>query len=170
MHPVVVEIRGSVTIIALYFGGSMDDIGISSVLVATDFSDRSAAAERMAVLLATQSRAALHVVTAIEPIIGVEHGDEDAAEFADFYQKLIQRAESELQVRLAAWSEKKMVVKHHIEIGPRWRVILQTAEAQNAGLIVLGRRHYSSESPLGTTSHKVFLGSQYPVLFVPADR
>lgn len=170
MHPVVVEIRGLVTIIAKQSGGFMDDIGISSILVATDFSDRSAAAEEMAVLLATQNRAALHVVTAIEPIIGVEHGDEDAEEFAEFYQKLIRRAESELQLRLAAWSDKKMVVKHHIEVGPRWRVILEAAEAQNAGLIVLGRRHYSSDSPLGTTSHKVFIGAQHPVLFVPAER
>ncbi|MEZ4460209.1 MAG: universal stress protein [bacterium] len=148
-------------------GETMNRIDINAILLATDFSDRSEAAEKYAVTLASQANAALHVVTAIEPIMGIEDGDEDAAEFEEFYAKLIRRAERELEKRLHLWTEMQMIVKHHIQLGHRWRVIVETAEAENVDLLVLGRRHTSSPTVLGTTSQKVFLGSQRPVLFVP---
>lgn len=145
----------------------MNPIELNTIVLATDFSARSAAAENYAVTLASRTNAALHIVTAIEPIMGLEVGDEDAKEFEDFYAKLINRAERELEQRLQAWTQMQMVVKHHIQLGHRWRVILEAAEALSADLVVLGRRKTNAEVLLGTTSQKVFLGSQRAVMFVP---
>lgn len=151
-------------------GGVMEKMQIHSILLATDFSERSAKAEAYAVEMAIQSRAALHVVTAIEPIMGVEAGDEDAAEFKEFYDKLIRRAETELEARLGRWtSEHQMVVRHHIHLGHRWQVVVEASETHDVDLVVLGKRPLSADMAFGTTSQKVFLACKRPVLFVPAS-
>lgn len=146
----------------------MEQQHFQSILLATDFSERSANAERQAVALTHLTGAALHVVTAIEPIMGVEAGDEDADEFTQFYEKLIQRAETELEARRAAWGMSGAVVRHHIKLGHRWQVVLETADAVGADLLVLGKRPLTPDMAFGTTSQKVFLAASRPVLFVPA--
>lgn len=146
----------------------MDQQHFQSILLATDFSDRSANAERQAVALTRLTGGVLHVVTAIEPIMGVDAGDEDADEFAQFYEKLIRRAETELEARRGVWGMSGAVVRHHVKLGHRWQVVLETADAVQADVLVLGKRPLAPDMAFGTTSQKVFLASARPVLFVPA--
>ncbi len=148
-----------------------DSQTIDAVMLATDFSERSAAAERLALEMAVARGAALHIVNAIEPIMGVDDQDEEAAEFEDFYEKLLQRADREVEKRIEAWQEHNIIVRHHVQIGPRWRVILDYAESANVDVLVLGRRSYEvgDKMSFGTTSQKVFFGSSRPVLFVPSE-
>jgi nucleotide-binding universal stress UspA family protein len=147
----------------------MSETRIDSILLATDYSHRSAPAEELAVDLAVKYEAVLHVVSAIEPIVGVSPDDEELAEFEAFYAKLRQRAESELERRISDWTAKKVVVRQHIEIGPRWKVILDKAANERVDLLVLGRRPFDSSASLGSTSHRVFVGAQRPVLLVPGE-
>lgn len=144
---------------------------IDVVLLATDFSERSRAAEDYALDFAAARGAAIHIVNAIEPIIGLKPSDEDASEFEEFYDKLVARSEQQVEVRIERWSELNLIVQHHVQIGPRWQVILECADRVGADLIVLGRRSYTAEEQisLGTTSQKVFFGSSRPVLCVPAE-
>jgi len=146
-----------------------EEMKVDTILLATDYSARSAAAERFAVELAAKFGSALHVVSAIEPIIGVGVNDEDRAEFDDFYQKLIERSERELESRVVEWSKRKVMVRQHVSVGQRWRVVLETANQIDADLIVMGRRRYDASTSLGTTSHKVFVGATCPVLLVPGE-
>lgn len=145
-----------------------DNLKLKRILLATDFSARSEAAENFAVELAAKFDAALFLVSVIEPIMGLEKDDDDAGEFAEFYSKLMGRAETELERRLERWTSHRLVVQHHVAVGPRWKVILEQANEQNANLLILGRRPYDQNTPLGTTSHKVFVGARCPVLFVPS--
>ena len=147
----------------------MEDVKpLGAILLATDFSERSADAEAMAVSLAEMSQGVLYLVNAIEPIIGVEPGDEDAAEFEEFYKRLMARADEEAERRIEQWKAKNLVVKYHVEIGPRWKVVVKEAEKAEVDLIVMGRgRHSADEVLLGTTSQKVFFASNRPVVFVP---
>jgi nucleotide-binding universal stress UspA family protein len=142
---------------------------VKTIVLATDFSEQSRAAEQHAIELARRCEATLHIVHGIEPIMGVE--DEDSSEFDDFYQRLIDRAEAEMEKRIEAFDVHNLTVKQHIQIGPRWKIVLENAEEESADLIVLGRRSYTSDrrAPLGTTSQKIFYGSPRPVLFVPTD-
>jgi nucleotide-binding universal stress UspA family protein len=144
---------------------------LRTVLVASDFSDRSRLAEAHALALAEAFGASLLLVNAIEPIMGVDEGDVDADEFDEFYERLQERADSEIEKRLGEWEGRNVIVKHHVQIGHRWQVILEQAEAHDVDLVVLGRRTYAPDQKvvLGTTSQKVFFGSSRPVLFVPGE-
>lgn len=142
---------------------------VKTIVLATDFSEQSRTAEEQAIKLAQTCEATLHVVHGIEPIMGVE--DKDSEEFEDFYQRLIDRAEHEMEKRIEEFGALNLTVKQQIRIGPRWKIVLEHAEEEDADLIVLGRRSYTADrrAPLGTTSQKIFYGSSRPVLFVPTD-
>lgn len=144
---------------------------IDAVMLATDFGERSAAAERFALEMAVARGAALHIVNAIEPIMGVDESDDEAEEFEQFYEKLLKRADREVEKRISKWQSHNIIVRHHVQIGQRWRVVLDYAESANVDVLVLGRRSYRAGEKMsfGTTSQKVFFGSSRPVLFVPSD-
>lgn len=146
----------------------MDLEGISTILLATDFSEACRLAERRARELAQRFGASLVVVHGIEPIMGVDADDVD--ELDEFYRTLLDRAEEQMERRLARYAEANLLVKQHIRIGPRWRVVLEIADEEGVDVIVIGRRAASEgDAPVGTTSEKVFLGSARPVLFVPVE-
>lgn len=140
----------------------------NTILLATDFSSRSEEAQAHALRLAIDGASDLLLVHAIEPIIGLdEHADSE--EFDEFYGRLLKRAETEIDKRLEAWHDHHLIVRHHVEIGHRWQVILERADVENVDIIVMGRRMYhpGQPVPLGTTSQKIFFGTKRPVLFVP---
>ncbi len=60
-------------------------------------------------------------------------------------------------------------VNVRIEIGTPWRKILDVADEINADLIVMGVRHHSKVETflLGSTSNKVVVHSQRPIMTVP---
>lgn len=140
------------------------------ILVASDFTERTEPAERYARELALQFQVPLLIVNAIEPISGLDDDDEGEKELETFYQVLRRRAEEEATKRVESWGAEDISVDYHIEIGPRWYVILDQAQKNQVDLMILGRRTYEDSSSVvfGTTSQKVFFGSKIPVLFVPS--
>lgn len=145
------------------------DAQIDMILLATDFGRRSVSAEQYALKLAERFDGKLLLVHAIEPIGDLEDEDEQAGELRDFYARLQDQAEQQMGERSAVYDDKGIVSEHHIEIGYRWRVILDIAEEQRVDLVVLGRRSYDERESisLGTTSQKVYFACNRPVLLVP---
>jgi nucleotide-binding universal stress UspA family protein len=143
---------------------------IESIVVATDFSERSARAEAFAFSMAERFGAAVVFVHGIEPILGTD-GDDGGSEFDEFYGRLRAKARDQLDVRIERAKALGLTARAHVELGPRWRVVLERAEVEDADIIIIGRRSYVDGGPvaLGTTSQRVYFGSQRPVLIVPLD-
>jgi nucleotide-binding universal stress UspA family protein len=141
---------------------------LQRILVASEFGERSRAAEDFASHLAETVEATLLLVHAIEPIAGLEEASDEEG-FKGFYGKLLVQAIERSQERTRAWVDRGIQASHHVEIGNRWRVILAQAEMVNVDLIVMGRRAYGGEESLaiGTTSQKVFFATSRRTLFVP---
>ena len=55
-----------------------------------------------------------------------------------------------------------------IEMDKRWQAVVQTADAEDVDLIVLGGHaiHEDGKVYLGTTSHKVFFSTNRPLMVV----
>lgn len=147
----------------------MKDTDINSILLATDFGGRSMAAEKQALRLAEDYGSRVLLVHAIEPIGDLDDHEEQNGELREFYSRLEDQAEKQMRERSVDYDERGIVSEHHIQIGHRWRVILDLAEEEDVDLVVLGRRAYSDRESisLGTTSQKVYFGCNRPVLLVP---
>jgi nucleotide-binding universal stress UspA family protein len=145
------------------------DTDINRILLATDFGRRTSGAENHAVKLAENFDSRLLLVHAIEPIGDLDDEEEQGGEIREFYDRLEEQAERQMRERSATYDEQGIVSEHHIEIGYRWRVILDLAEEHQVDLVVLGRRSYSDRETisLGTTSQKVYFACNRPVLLVP---
>lgn len=138
-----------------------------TVLLATDFSQSTGRARAFALTLCQALDAALILVHGIEPIAGSGE-DED---FHDFFEELRQKSEREMENLLVAAKEANLEASTHIEVGERWRIILEQAEKRDVDLVILGRRMYreGEEFSLGTTSQRVFFASNRPVMIVPRE-
>lgn len=143
---------------------------VQSIVVATDFSERSTKAEAYAFSMAERFGAALVFVHGIEPILGTED-DDGSKEFEDFYERLRSKARGQLASRVERARSLGIQARAHVEVGPRWGIVLERAEVEDADLIIIGRRSYVDGGPvaLGTTSQRVYFGSQRPVLIVPIE-
>ncbi|MBA2663957.1 MAG: universal stress protein [Bradymonadaceae bacterium] len=143
---------------------------IQSIVVATDFSERSEQAETYALALAQKFGATVVFVHAIEAILGLQE-DDGSEEFVEFYARLTSRARLDLQGRVVQATERGISARYHVEVGQRWQIVLERAEAEDADLVVIGRRSYREHEsvPLGTTSQRVYFASHRPVLIVPFD-
>jgi len=141
---------------------------LQRILIASEFGERSCAAEEFATHLAETADATLFLVHAIEPIVGLDDPSENEG-IREFYGKLLAQANDRSEKRINAWAERGIQANRHVEIGSRWRVILAQAEMVNADLIVMGRRKYGGEDSfaIGTTSQKVFFATERRTLFVP---
>lgn len=138
-----------------------------TILLATDFSQSSARATEYAFELAECMKAEVFLVHGIEPIAGAEEGED--GDFDEFFGELMKKSEGELEKLVAEAEERGVTARFHIEIGARWKIVLAQAEAEDVDLVILGRRHYGEdeEVSLGTTSQRVFFGSNRPVLVAP---
>ena len=140
-----------------------------TLLLATDFSQSSTGATKFAFELAGCMGAELYLVHGIEPIAGAEDGGD--GDFDEFFEELAKKSKKELEKLVSRAEEEGITARFHIEIGQRWKIVLAQAEEAQADLVVLGRRMYreDQEVSLGTTSQRVFFGSNRPVLVVPRE-
>src|SRR5690554_8052699 len=111
---------------------------IQSILVATDFSERSAKAEAFAFSMAERFGATLIFVHGIEPILGIDD-DEGSDEFEDFYERLRVNARDELRALVERAHGLGVQSRAHVEVGTRWSTVLERAEVEDADLIIIGR-------------------------------
>lgn len=138
-----------------------------TIVVATDFSERSEQAEKHALVLAEKFGASVVFVHGIEGIIDL--AEEESAELTEFYDRLRERANKKMAVQLDRASKRGVEASAQVVVGARWQVVLECAEQENADLIILGRRSYADQAsvPVGTTSQRVYFASTRPVLMVP---
>ena len=146
---------------------SKEEKSQKTILLATDFSQSSTGATAFALELARTMEAELYLVHGIEPIAGAEEGDD--GDFDEFFEELVRKSEKELEKLVARAQSEGVTARFHIEIGERWKTVVTQAEEIEADLVVLGRRMYRDQRDvsLGTTSQRVFFGSNRPVLVVP---
>ncbi len=148
---------------------SMSTPDVERILLATDFSRWSSGAIEYAFEMGRCFDAEVLMVHGIEPISDAavdEEGDED---FDEFFEELVEKSRSRLEEMVDEAERMDVKARFHIEIGQRWKIILNHAESEDVDLIVMGRRGNvdQTELSLGTTSQRVFFGTNRPVLTVP---
>ncbi len=140
---------------------------LKTIVVATDFSERSELAVKHALEMAEKFGSEVVFVNGIEGISGLQ--EEESAELSEFYDRLRARADRKMAAQIAQAEKRGVTARSHVAVGARWQVILECAEQENADLIVIGRRSYADQSsvPVGTTSQRVYFASNRPVMMVP---
>ena len=145
---------------------------VDRILLATDFSQWTTKAVEFSIKFAECFDAEILMVHGIEPIAdaAVDEEDEDG-NFDEFFGDLVERSRQRLEELVTVAEERGVTARFHIEIGERWRIILEHAEEEDVDLIVLGRRSFEMDKdvPLGTTSQQVYFRSRRPVFTVPSD-
>ena len=132
------------------------------VLVPVDLTDRNRRALEAAARLAGENGEVtlLHVIETL---------DLPFDELEDFYQRLHDRAQVEMDQMADPLSVSGVTVVQRVSYGNRLREILAHAEDNSVDLIVMSSRRLEiSEAPTGlaTLSHQVAILSQVPVLLV----
>lgn len=141
-------------------------VAIDSILLATDFSPYSERAEAMTVKLAGALGASVTAIHVIEPIAGLEDG-----ELSDFYSDLARRSRSKMDALVERLEAEGVVIEGVVTTGKRWHRIVEYADGHHVGLVVVGSHGvYEHGKPyIGTTSHRVVLGTNVPVMVVRWD-
>ena len=132
------------------------------VLVPVDLTDRNRRALEAAARLAGEDGEVtlLHVIETL---------DLPFDELEDFYQRLHDRAQVEMDQMADPLSVSGVTVIQRVSYGNRLREILAHAEENSTDLIVMSSRRLEiSDPPVGfaTLSHQVAILSQIPVLLV----
>lgn len=132
------------------------------VLVPVDLTDRNHRALEAAARLAGEDGEVtlLHVIETL---------DLPFDELEDFYQRLHDRAQVEMDQMADPLSVSGVTVIQRVSYGNRLREILAHAEENSTDLIVMSSRRLEiSDPPAGfaTLSHQVAILSQIPVLLV----
>ncbi len=145
---------------------------IDRVLLATDFSRWTTKAVEFAFDIARSFDAEVLMVHGIEPIADAAVDEEaEDGDFGEFFGELVERSRQKLEDLVARAEAQQVAARFHIEIGERWRIIIDQAEREEVDLIIMGRRAFDeqSELSLGTTSQRVFFGARRPVMTVPTE-
>jgi nucleotide-binding universal stress UspA family protein len=138
-----------------------------SVLCAVDFSEHSEQALRWAVALASRYRAALTVLTAVDPILAAAararfQMDLAASDATPALDELVSRAVPEG----ASWAPP---VTTEVRVGDAHDVILDAAGRRSADLVVMGTQGLGAvqRALIGSTAERVLRRATVAVLAVP---
>jgi nucleotide-binding universal stress UspA family protein len=134
------------------------------ILAAGDFSAGAQTALSVALRLANQCSAELHVLYAIDPALEAAA----AAVRADLHTEV----RDEMQKLVTATGlEASGTPRFHVVTGEAAHVILDIAERERADVVVLGAHGHTAAAwaGLGTTVEQVLRRAMIPVLAVPAD-
>ncbi len=134
-----------------------------SILVPTDFTPKNRSALDIAINLANIFGSKIHFLHVIETI-------EDASleEFKDFYEKLYNKADKELDKLIKKYGDD-VIVEKAIVYGKRAVEIVKYAQLHMIDLIVMAshKPDLNNKDPqFGTVSYKVGLMSTCPILLV----
>jgi len=137
-----------------------------NILIATDGSKLATDAARQGIALAKSLGSKVTVVKVTEPLFGY-----DANLPADAQSGLVQAARQEAKGILAGLAEAAKSAgvpceTINVEQGPPYQAIIETAQAKNCDLIVMGSRGRSgvTAAVLGSHTMKVLTNSKIPVL------
>ena len=137
-------------------------IPVRSILAAVDFSDPSRVALDFAARLASQSRAALHVLYVLDPLLSA------AADARGIDLSRESREELERFTATIA-AARGCPMHHHVIAGRGTATICDIAVRERADLIVMGMRGMSgaSRALFGSTTEGVLRHSDVPVFAIP---
>jgi nucleotide-binding universal stress UspA family protein len=133
------------------------------ILIPVDFTSKNVTALRASRSMVRGSRAQITLLHVIERIAGLA-----TDEVRPFYKKLERAATKKLET----WSKrfpKGIEIRKEILYGNRAREIVRYATDRKMDLIVLSSHKVNPADPVtgwGTTSHKVAILSQCPVLLI----
>lgn len=136
-----------------------------TVLVATDFSETSAAALEYAVELAGKLGAKVHVVHAFElPLVGFPDGNVTIT--AEMASRIISAAETALAEISKKYASRDVELQTRLEQADPREGILTAAEKVGADLIVMGThgRRGIARALIGSVAENVVRTSPIPVL------
>lgn len=136
------------------------------ILVPVDFTERNRAALDIVFEIAVDNRARVTLLHVIETIDDVDIDDD---EVRDFYAKLQQRAERELEALSRRFSDTDIAVERNVRYGKRAQEIVQDSLDRPIDLIVMGSHTIDVEQPTkgwATLSYQVSVLCQCPVLLV----
>lgn len=134
-----------------------------SILVPTDFTPKNKPAIEIAVNLANIFGSKVTLLHVIETIEG-----STLEEFKDFYEKLYQKADKELDKLIAKYGDD-IILEKAIVYGKRAVEIVKYAQLHMIDLIVMASHKLDldkKDPEFGTISYKVGLMSTCPILLV----
>ncbi|WP_290700012.1 universal stress protein [Amphritea sp.] len=153
---------------------------INTILYASDISEGSRPAFRMAVKQAINNDARIVFIHVMEPMNDfIEDFLPESATakhkhqlIESFKLKIGQRIEEFLASELEADFELPYPPEIQVSPGKPAQVIMQAAKKLNASMIIMGDRESSSAARifLGSTAQKVIHNSEIPVLIVPLKK
>lgn len=157
-------------------------MNLKTVLLATDLSSYTSTLLSHAADLANKHQSQLVVVHAVEPLGNIGHAlmhaylkpEQTQKMTTDGLDHLLENVKAQVIDSLAdehieGLLDLKQLADVHVEIGPPAEVILQTATAVNADVIIMGSHapESSISTQLGSVAQKVLGNSHIPVYFVP---
>lgn len=150
---------------------------INTILYASDISEGSRPAFRMAVKQAICNDARIVFLHAIKPVAemiedylpnnaNLKHNDQL---MESYKQRINQRIQDFLDSELDANCQLGQLPEIRVIVGKPDKVILHAANKLNVSMIIMGDRHSNAMSRifLGSTAQKVIHQSNIPVLIVP---
>ncbi len=140
---------------------------MKNILVPTDFSEHSTWALEVAIMLAKRTNAAIHLLHVV---------DVPTYTFNAAYERLAMQKRQELLAetskQLAALAEttaaQGVQLNHVLEQGTTYKLIVETADANNCDVIVMGTHGVSGLKKLfiGSTTERVIHTANCPVLSI----
>jgi nucleotide-binding universal stress UspA family protein len=138
-------------------------IVLKTILLASDFTAITERAEAYAVGVARAMGARITLLHSIEP---VDDASDDIRGFLEGRKAVAERKAEAVAERLRAQGVDCDV---RVEIGKRWKAIVDVATAGGYDLVVVGSHKAQDGDKLyvSTTAHKVFLAASVPLMVVP---
>lgn len=134
------------------------------VLVPVDLSPKNKQTLEIAVKVASLEKGKVTLLHVIELI-----ADTSFEEFGEFYTKLEQKAQEELEKMVAPYEGSGLKIERVIVFGNRTEEILKFGESQAVDLMVMNSHKVNLSDPVqgwGTISYKIGILAQCPVMLV----
>ena len=140
---------------------------IEKVLFPTDFSDAAEQAFESALYLADFHNAELILLHVVDQLHGFTHYEVLALTPMEITEKLVKRAHENLQA-LVERSKGKVTATETVREGKTWAVICDTADKENADIIVMASQGRTglSHALIGSIAENVVRHANCPVLVV----
>jgi universal stress protein A len=134
------------------------------ILVPVDLSPKNKQTLEIAIKVASLGNGKVTLLHVIELI-----ADTSFEEFGDFYTKLEQKAQEEMEAMVAPYTESGIKIERVIVFGNRTEEILKFGESQAVDLMVMNSHKVNLSDPVqgwGTLSYKIGILAQCPVMLV----
>jgi len=140
---------------------------IEKVLFPTDFSEAAEQAFESALYLADVHKAELILLHVVDQLHGMTHYEILALTPMEIVEKLVKHAHDDLQA-LIDRAKGRVTATETVREGKTWAVICDTAEEENADMIVMASQGRTglSHALIGSIAEKVVRHANCPVLVV----